>query len=219
MGGAFRGLQPRKFAVLALWRDCVPPLRYLWRFSGGSGGFGGRGTAETRLKAYIMENVQLFVKIGCEVDAMKISDLLKPSLIKLDLQSLDKEDLFGEMVQVFVDNHLISDAGAAVAVLKEREEKMSTGVGNGIGIPHGKLPGAKGSLLALGVSRDGIDYEALDGELVYIVITIFAPPDNPGQHVELLAEISRLFAIPGFAEKVRAAQSAEEVMALIVSEE
>ena len=150
---------------------------------------------------------------------MKISDLLKPSLIKLDLQSLDKEDLFGEMVQVFADNHLIADTATALAVLKEREEKMSTGVGKGIGIPHGKLPGAKSSLLALGVSRDGIDYEALDGELVYIVITIFAPPDNPGQHVELLAEISRLFAIPGFAEKVRAARSAEEVLALIVSEE
>ena len=150
---------------------------------------------------------------------MKITDLLKPSLIKLDLQSLDKEDLFGEMVQVFADNQLISNPAEAVAVLQEREAKMSTGVGNGIGIPHGKLPGAKRSLLALGISQDGIDYEALDGGLVYIVITIFAPPDNPGQHVELLAEISRLFAIPGFAEKIRAAKTAEEVLAIIGSEE
>lgn len=150
---------------------------------------------------------------------MKISELLTPSLIKLDLQSLDKEELFEEMVQVFVDNRLIDDAAAAVAVLKEREEKMSTGVGNGVGIPHGKLPQAKRSLLAMGISRDGIDYDALDGELVYIVIAIFARPDNPGQHVELLAEISRLFAIPGFAERVRAAKTPEEILALIESEE
>ena len=150
---------------------------------------------------------------------MKISELLTPSLIKLDLQSLDKEELFEEMVQVFVDNRLIDDAATAVAVLKEREEKMSTGVGNGVGIPHGKLPQAKRSLLAMGISRDGIDYDALDGELVYIVIAIFARPDNPGQHVELLAEISRLFAIPGFAERVRAAQTPEEILALIESEE
>ena len=150
---------------------------------------------------------------------MKISELLTPSLIKLDLQSLDKEDLFEEMVQVFVDNRLIDDAATAVAVLKEREEKMSTGVGNGVGIPHGKLPQAKRSLLAMGISRDGIDYDALDGELVYIVIAIFARPDNPGQHVELLAEISRLFAIPGFVERVRAAKTPEEILALIESEE
>ena len=150
---------------------------------------------------------------------MKISELLKPSLIKLDLQSLDKEDLFEEMVQVFADNRLIADSAEAVSVLQEREAKMSTGVGNGIGIPHGKLPGAKNSLLALGISQDGIDYEALDGGLVYIVIAIFAPPDNPGQHVELLAEISRLFAIPGFAEKVRAAKTPAEVLALIEAEE
>ena len=175
-------------------------------------------SSETYFTAYIIKNVQ-----RCQVwtggETMKISDLLKPSLIKLDLQSLDKEDLFEEMVQVFADNQLISDSATAVSVLREREAKMSTGVGNGIGIPHGKLPGAKNSLLALGVSQDGIDYEALDGGLVYIVIAIFAPPDNPGQHVELLAEISRLFAIPGFAEKIRAARTAEEVMAIIVSEE
>ena len=150
---------------------------------------------------------------------MKISELLKPSLIKLDLQSLDKDDLFEEMVQVFVDNQLIDDASEAVAVLREREKKMSTGVGNGVGIPHGKLPQAKNSLLALGISRDGIDYEALDGGLVYIVIAIFARPDNPGQHVELLAEISRLFAIPGFADRIRAAKTAQEILDLIESEE
>ena len=150
---------------------------------------------------------------------MKISELLKPSLIKLDLQSLDKEDLFEEMVQVFADSGLVEDVDAAVAVLREREEKMSTGVGGGIGIPHGKLPGARNSLMALGVSREGIDYDALDGGLVYIVITIFAPPDNPGQHVELLAEISRLFATPGFAEKIRAAATPQEVLDAITAEE
>lgn len=150
---------------------------------------------------------------------MKISELLKPSLIKLNLESFSKDELFDEMVQIFADNGLVKDFDAAVDVLQEREMKMSTGVGNGIAIPHGRLPGAESSLLAIGISSEGIDYGALDGEPVYIVITIFAQPDNPMQHMEVLAEISRLFAVPGFSGRLRAAKSPEEVLQVIKSEE
>ncbi|MCQ2396903.1 MAG: PTS sugar transporter subunit IIA [Lentisphaeria bacterium] len=150
---------------------------------------------------------------------MKISEYLNPSLIKLNLESLTKEELFPEMVQLFVKNGLVKDAAAAVRILEEREEKMSTGVGNGIGLPHGKLPEAKQSMLALGISRDGIEYDSLDGEPVYIVIAIFANPENPSQHIEVLAEISRLFAIPEFSMRVRAAKSAQEVLDIIAAQE
>lgn len=150
---------------------------------------------------------------------MKISEYLTPGLIKLDLVSETKEELFPEMVQLFVRNGLIRNADEAVRVLEEREEKMSTGVGNGIGLPHGKLPEAATSLLALGISRKGIDYDSLDGAPVYIVITIFANPDNPAQHIEVLAEISRLFAIPEFAQRIRGARSADEVLSIIAAQE
>lgn len=150
---------------------------------------------------------------------MKISELLRPSLIKLNLESLSKDELFDEMVQIFADNGQINDIDAAVDVLHEREYKMSTGVGNGIGIPHGKLPEAKRSLLSIGISNEGVDYDALDGCPVYIVICIFAQVDNPGQHLEILAEISRLFAIPGFAARIRSAKSSDEVLSIIKSEE
>ncbi len=150
---------------------------------------------------------------------MKISELLTPSLIKLNLESLSKDELFEEMIQVFVDNHQITDRNLAVEVLQERESKMSTGVGNGVGIPHGKLPGAKNALLALGISQEGIDYEALDDQPVYIVVTIFANPDNPGQHIEILAEISRLFAVSDFGERLRKAKTPQEVIEVIKSEE
>ena len=96
---------------------------------------------------------------------------------------------------------------------------MSTGVGNGLGIPHGKLPEAKRSLLALGVSKEGSDYDALDEQPVYIVVTIFAQVNDPGQHIEILAEISRLFSLPGFASRLREAKSGEEVISLIQAEE
>lgn len=150
---------------------------------------------------------------------MKISEYLTPSLIKMDLVSETKEELFPEMVQLFVKNGLVHDAAAAVRVLEEREEKMSTGVGNGIALPHGKLPEAKRSILALGISRNGIDYDSLDGAPVYIVIAIFADPENPAQHIEVLAEISRLFALPEFAQRIRAARSAEDVLNIIATQE
>lgn len=150
---------------------------------------------------------------------MKISEYLNANLIKLNLKSRTKDELFQEMVYIFAKNGLVSDPEAAIRVLEEREEKMSTGVGNGIGLPHGKLPEAKQSMLALGISREGIDYDSLDGEPVYIVITIFANPENPSQHIEVLAEISRLFAIPEFSRRVRAAGSAQEVLDIIAAQE
>lgn len=153
------------------------------------------------------------------VTTMKISELLTPELVKLNLVSQTKEDLFVEMVQVFVNAGLVHNAEEALEVLIRREEQMSTGVGNGIGIPHGKLPEATHSLIALGVSRAGIDYDALDDQPVHIVTTIFAQLNNPAQHIEILAEVARLFAIPGFTGKIIAAESPQEVIDLIRAEE
>ncbi len=150
---------------------------------------------------------------------MKISDKLPPSLIKIGLESLDKEELFEEMVQLFVDAGLITDREAAIHALQEREAKMSTGVAKWLGLPHGKLEEAKGVMLALGVSSTGIEYDSLDGEPVYVVVMVFAEIGNPGPHIEALAEISRLFMIPGFIERIRNARNAGEVLDLIAAEE
>ena len=150
---------------------------------------------------------------------MKISELLTPELVKVNLSSVDKDELFEEMVQVFVGNGLIKDRAAAVRSLQEREILLSTGVGNGIALPHGKLAEASGTMLALGICRQGIDYDSLDGEPVHIVLTIFAQPNNPEQHLELLGEISRLFSIPGFNDRICAAQTPQQVLEIIKSEE
>lgn len=150
---------------------------------------------------------------------MKISELLNASLVKIGVESEEKSELFEEMVQVLVSAGEISDRKVAVRVLEEREAKMSTGIAPGLGLPHGKLPEARKSIIGIGISKKGIEYDSLDGELVYIVIVLFAQPDNPGQHIEILAEISRLFSVNGFMEKMKAANTPEEVIQLIKSEE
>jgi len=150
---------------------------------------------------------------------MKISDALSPELIKIGLESEDKEELFEEMVQLFVDAGLISDRTTAIRALEEREAKMSTGVAKGLGLPHGKLDEASGVMMALGVSERGIEYDALDGKPVHVVLMVFAEVGNPGPHIEALAEISRLFMIPGFTERVKNARDARELLEMIEAEE
>ena len=152
-------------------------------------------------------------------DIMKISDILCPALIKTELESETKYELFEEMVDLFVKAGEITDRDQAVRVLEEREARMSTGISSGLGLPHGRLPGLTHPLLALGISREGIEYESLDGEPVYVVIAIFAKEDEPMLHVQMLAEISRLFSVPDFLRRLRQCRTADEVLAVFRSEE
>lgn len=146
---------------------------------------------------------------------MKISELLKPSLIKIDLESEDKNALFEEMVQILCAEGLIQDRDAALTALYEREAKMSTGIANGLAVPHGRISEARGLLVALGISRRGIEYESLDGNPAHVVVLVLAQVGNPGPHIEALAEVSRLCTVPGFVASLQAARTPAEVIGLI----
>jgi mannitol/fructose-specific phosphotransferase system IIA component (Ntr-type) len=150
---------------------------------------------------------------------MRLTDYLTPAVIKIGLESEDKDELFEEMVQLLVDAGKITDREEALAALFDRESKMTTGIARWIGLPHGKVDGIDGMILAMGISRKGIEYDSLDDEPVYVVLLVLAETDNPGPHIEALAEISRLFAVPGFTEKIRDAKTADELLALIQAEE
>jgi mannitol/fructose-specific phosphotransferase system IIA component (Ntr-type) len=150
---------------------------------------------------------------------MKLTDLLKPELVAIGLESQTKEGVFREMVSLFVNAGTIRDGEAALQAIREREAKMSTGIARWIGLPHGKLREASGILLGMGTSRQGIEYDSLDGELVHVVVMVFAQIGNPGPHIEALAEISRLFSIPGFTERIRQAKTPAELLRLIKEQE
>jgi len=150
---------------------------------------------------------------------MQIFRVLTTRLIKTDLQATTKEDLFDEMVSLFVAEGIVSDREAALDAIYDREEKMSTGVAPGFALPHGKLEGIAGVKMALGISRAGIEYDALDGEPVNIVLMLFSEPKNPAPHIEALAEVGRLLSIPGLQERLVQAQDAEEVLRILSAEE
>lgn len=150
---------------------------------------------------------------------MKITEFLNKKAIKLDLESIEKEDVLKELVDVLADVQDIGDKKNIVKALVERESLGSTGIGQGIAIPHGKTDRVSGIVSVLGVSRKGVNFEALDGELVYIFFLLVAPKENAGPHLKALAQISRLLRDSFFCELIRRCKTAEEVYELIQKEE
>jgi PTS system nitrogen regulatory IIA component len=111
------------------------------------------------------------------------------------------------------------DAARLSDVLLEREKLGSTGVGDGIAIPHGKLAGLQGLLAAFGRSRAGIDFQAIDGKPTHLFFVLFAPENSAGIHLKALARISRLFKTPSFRAAVVEASDAAAIHRLIADED
>ncbi len=150
---------------------------------------------------------------------MKITDFLNVKGIKLDLASTDKEGVLQELVDILAEVKDIGDKKSILRALIERENLGSTGIGQGIAIPHGKTDKVDGLVAVLGVSRKGVNFEALDGEPVYILFLLVAPKDTAGPHLKALAQISRLLRDSYFCELVRRCKTPKEVFDLIGKEE
>lgn len=150
---------------------------------------------------------------------MKIMDFLDKKAVKLNLDSSEKEDVLKELVDVLADVHDIGDKKNVVKALVERESLGSTGIGQGIAIPHGKTDKVKELVAVLGISEKGVNFEALDGEPVYIFFLLVAPKDTAGPHLKALAQISRLLRDTYFCDLLKRCKTAEEAYELIQREE
>jgi nitrogen PTS system EIIA component len=145
---------------------------------------------------------------------MKILDVLTPETIVIDLKSKDKKGILEELAAPVA---AAADIQAAdlVKVLLEREKLGSTGIGGGIGIPHGKLKELSELILAFGLSRQGVDFESMDGRPTFIFFLLITPENSTGLHLKLLARISRLLKNEPFKEKLLQSRSVDEVIAVI----
>ncbi len=149
----------------------------------------------------------------------RVSAILAPGAIKLSLEARDKEEVFEEMIDLLVNTGGIKDRDAALDALRKREALGATGIGNGVALPHGKHPTIPRLVGALGVARNGIDFGSPDGKPADIVIILLARTDNPGPHIQALAEIAQLVQSPTFLARVREAKTPQEVIELIRAEE
>jgi PTS system nitrogen regulatory IIA component len=150
---------------------------------------------------------------------MKISDLLSKELVIPDLRETDKQNVLGELVSHL--SHTIAgiDAGELIRVLLEREQLGSTGIGDGVAIPHGKLKDLKQIIAVFGKSSGGVAFDSMDGKPVHLFFLLVAPESSAGVHLKALARLSRLLKSNGFRQKLMSVADAEQLYQVIVEED
>ena len=150
---------------------------------------------------------------------MKIQDVLNKNVMLFDLQATDKEGVINEMVQSLVDNGVVTDFDTFKAGIMNREAQTSTGLGDGIAMPHSKNEAVKEATVLFAKSNKGVDYASLDGQPTDLFFMIAAPEGANDTHLAALAELSKYLMKPGFADKLRQASTPDQVIAAFDAEE
>ena len=150
---------------------------------------------------------------------MKITDILQETSVVGTLVGRSKADVIEELAGVLARDHGEIDRQRLIQALEDRERLNSTALGDGVAIPHGKLPGLKRVLAAFGRSLAGVDFQSLDGKPTHLFFLLVAPEDSAGAHLKALARISRLFKSPPFRQAILSAQTASDIALSISSED
>lgn len=149
---------------------------------------------------------------------MKIVEFLRPDAIVASLSGPTGPAVLAELCRPLAAAQKV-DAAKLLDTLLEREKLGSTGIGEGVAIPHGKVPNLPGLMASFGRSVPGVDYRAIDGKPTHLFFALFAPENSAGAHLKALARISRIFKTPAFREAILKAPSAEEIYRLIEVED
>lgn len=152
---------------------------------------------------------------------MKIHDFLHPKAISVDLKATDKKGLIRELLDLLIKAGTVKNANKDVVfkALLEREALGSTGIGQNIGIPHGKTAFVKKLVAAFGISKKGVDFDSLDGEPAQIFFLLLAPEESAGPHLKALARISKLLKDKSFRDQLIAAEDPKTIMKIIEKED
>ncbi|HOD11641.1 MAG TPA: PTS sugar transporter subunit IIA [Candidatus Omnitrophota bacterium] len=152
---------------------------------------------------------------------MKLSDFLCKKAIAVDLKGTTKKDVVQELIGLLVEGEVVDkkDKNKIFDVIMAREELGSTAIGQGVAIPHAKFEGVDKLIASLGISKNGVDFDSLDGEPAHVFFLLVAPMDSAGPHLKALARISRLLKDKFFRDSLRAAENTKAVLKLIALED
>ncbi len=150
---------------------------------------------------------------------MKILDLLSKDFIIADLQSKSKQDAINDLINLFEKDPRVIDLEKVRDAVLEREKIMSTGVGKGFAIPHGKTNAVNDILAAFGRANKPIEYDALDGQPVNLVFLLVGKDNLVSNHIKLLSRISRMMNKDEFREKLNKAKTSEDILDIFRKEE
>ncbi len=147
--------------------------------------------------------------------ASMLQKVLKPEAIRIRLQATNKQEAIRELVDILDQAEHLKDRAEAERVLFARERSLSTGLQDGIAIPHGKTDTVDHLVVAIGIRKDGIDFDCADGKPARIFVLALSPASKAGPHIQFLAEISSILAKPEARQRLLSAASPQEVYSLL----
>lgn len=150
---------------------------------------------------------------------MRLTDILTEKRIKMPLVATTKEGAIQELVNLLADNGDLYDRDKALAAVMEREHTRTTGIGNGLAIPHGKANVTNELVMAIGRPATPVNFDSIDQKPVSLVLLLISPMDQTGPHIQALAHISRLMSIDSFRNKLLGASCGAEMFKIIQTQE
>lgn len=150
---------------------------------------------------------------------MQLNQIFKIEFLNENLLSDTKADVLAELINVLVKSGLKIDISKAVDVLLQREKLGSTGIGDGVAIPHGKVSDINELVVTFGRSKKGIAFDAIDGKPVYLFFLLLAPENSTGQHLKALAKISKMLKTRNFRKKLLDAKTTIDLYRAIVEQD
>ena len=153
------------------------------------------------------------------VQQMQLEQIFKIEFINADLSANNKDEALAEMVNTIIRGGVKIDSSSIIEILKQRENLGSTGIGDGVAIPHGKISALNDIIVAFGRSIEGIAFDSLDGKPVHLLFLLLAPENSAGQHLKILAKISKMLKDVNFRKKLLKAKSQNDLYKIIIDQE
>ena len=150
---------------------------------------------------------------------MSLTELLDENAILVDLKATQKQEVIEELAEALTASGRISDNREVLQAVLEREKIMSTGIGKGVAIPHGKCKAVDKLVGVLGIKKEGVDFQSLDEQPVYLFFLLVSPLNVSGPHIRALAHISRLLRHDNLRKRLIATETPRDALALIAEEE
>lgn len=147
---------------------------------------------------------------------MKLSEIIEENNIIPELKAKDKKGVLEELAQVISEHEPAIDKRSLVKVLVERERLGTTGIGDGVAIPHGKLKGVERPIISFGRSKKGLDFDSIDRQPVYLFFLLIAPDNSSGIHLQVLAKIAKILKSSAFRKRLREIGTRKELYRTIV---
>ena len=150
---------------------------------------------------------------------MQLDQIFKIEFINANLSAKTKTEALTELVNTIIRGGFKLNSSSIIEILQQRENLGSTGIGDGVAIPHGKIPELHDLIVAFGCSMEGIAYDSLDGKPVHLFFLLLAPENSSGQHLKVLAQISKMLKVANFRKKLLKAKSQSDLYKIIIDQE